>query len=63
MPVALSSELEELLREKLRDREFRSEEDLVESVAQLLASYDVMATPVQVRELIAGVAPGTPKAG
>jgi hypothetical protein len=63
MSVALSSELEQLVRDKLRDIDFRSEEDLVESVAQLLASYDVMATPAQVRELIAGLAPGTPNAG
>ena len=61
MPVALSSELEQLVREKLSSTEFRSQEDLVESISQLLASYDVTATPAQVRALIGDMAPGTPR--
>jgi hypothetical protein len=59
MRAALSSELEQLIRSKLEDTEFRSREELTESIAQMLASYDIMATPAQVRQLIEELGPGT----
>jgi hypothetical protein len=61
MAAALSAEVEELIREKLRKSEFEGPEELTEAVVQVLAAYDVMVTPSQVQEIIARLQPGVPK--